>query len=188
MLADGERDAEQGLDALDPKQGIEHLGVIDVGQPDRPALGRDPAGEALPQRNPDALFHLLLETDRRAGDELAPVGVDEEDGDRVDAEDRADPFEELAQQCVELEVGEAGVDDRLYVLDPDPHGPLRVERLCVREPDRNTVGSLLEQPHVVAGEVALLQRANVDDADRPAVDDQWDTDQAPDSPDGGSVG
>ena len=77
-------------------------------------------------------------------------------------------------------MGEAGVDDCLYVLDPDPHGPLRIERLRVRETDRDTVGSLLEQLHVFGGEVALLQRANVDDTDRPAVDDQWDTDQAPD--------
>ena len=48
--------------------------------------------------------------------------------------------------------------------------------------DRNTVGRLLEQLHVVPGEVALLQRAHVDDTDRPAVDDQWDTDQARDPP------
>ena len=182
VLADGERDAEQGLDALDPEQGIEHVGVIDVGQPDRPALGRDPAGEALPQRDPDALLHLLLETDRRAGDELAPLGVDEEDGDRIDAEDRADPFEELGEQRVELEMGETGVDDRLHVLDPHPRRPLRVERLRVGEPDRDTVGRLLEQLHIVPAEVALLQRAHVDDTDRPAVDDQRDTDQARDPP------
>ena len=53
---------------------IEHVGVIDVGQPDRPALGRDPAGEARPQRDPHALLHLLLEADGRAGDELTPLG------------------------------------------------------------------------------------------------------------------
>ena len=156
MLAHRERDAEQGLDALDPQQRVEHVGVIDVGQPDRPALGRDPAREALPERNPDALLHVLLETDRRAGDELAPLGVDEEDGDRVDAENRADPFEELGQQRVELEMGEAGVDDRLHVLDAHPRRPLRVERLRVRERDRNAVGRLLEQVDVVPREVAPL--------------------------------
>ena len=67
-----------------------------------------------------ALLHLLLEPDGSAGDEVAPLGVDEKHGARVDAEDRADPVEELRQQRVELEVGEARVDDRLHVLEPYP--------------------------------------------------------------------
>ena len=69
---------------------------------------------------------------------------------------------------------EAGVDDRLHVLDAHPSRPLRVERLSMRERDRNTVGRLLEQVDVVPREIAPLERAHVDDADRPAGDDQWD--------------
>ncbi len=37
------------------------IGVIDVGNEDRPPLGRDPPREAPPDRDPDALLDLLLD-------------------------------------------------------------------------------------------------------------------------------
>ena len=73
--------------------------MVDVGEADRPALGRDPAGEPLAERNPDPLLHLLLQPDGSAGDQVAPLGVDEKHSARVDAEDRADAVEELASSA-----------------------------------------------------------------------------------------
>ena len=50
----------------------------------------------------------------------------------------------------------------------------------MRERDRHAVGSQLEQIDVLPGEVAALQRADVEHADRPAVDDERDADHAGD--------
>ena len=44
--------------------------MIHVGNEDRDALGRDPAGEAPAERNPHALLDLFFDSLGRACDEL----------------------------------------------------------------------------------------------------------------------
>ena len=44
--------------------------MVDVGDEDRDPLGGDPAGEALADRDPNALLDLLLDPLGRARDEL----------------------------------------------------------------------------------------------------------------------
>ncbi len=127
VLADRERHAEQGLDPLLAQERVVHVGVIDVREADRPALCCDSAGEAPAERDPNALLDLFLDADGSTGEEVPPLGVDQEHRARVDAENRADPVEKLVQKRIELEMGEAGVHDRLHVLDPPARRPLRLE-------------------------------------------------------------
>ena len=83
---DEQRHAEQRLDALLAQDRVEDVGVVDVGEDDRPALGRDPAGEAAAERDPDALLDLLLDPSRRAGDELVRRLVEQQERARVAVE------------------------------------------------------------------------------------------------------
>jgi hypothetical protein len=64
-----ERHAEHRLDALLPQDRVPDRELVDVDHA-RPPLGRDPAGEALAERDADALLDLLLDPERRARDEL----------------------------------------------------------------------------------------------------------------------
>ena len=93
----------------------------------------------------------------------------------------ADPVEQLVQKRIELEMGEAGVHDRLHVLDPPARRPLRLEGPGMRDRDRDAVGGQLEQVDLVPRELSPLQRADVEDADRPAVEDERDAGEAGDS-------
>ena len=81
--------AEQRADPLLAQDRVEDVGVIDVGDEDRDALGRDPAGEAPADRDPHAALDLLLDPLGRARDELLRLLVEQQNRDRVDV--RAPP-------------------------------------------------------------------------------------------------
>ena len=98
LALDDQRDPEQRLDALLAQDRIEDVGVVDVGDEDRDALGRDPAGEALAERNPHAALDLLLDPLGGAGDELLRGDVEQQDRDGVDRERLLDADQELVEQ------------------------------------------------------------------------------------------
>ena len=108
-----ERDSEEALDALLAEHGIDLVGAADVAEHDRPALGGDSAGEPLSDRDADALFHLVLEADRRAGDELASGLVEQEDGGGVRLEHVPDPRQQLGEELIEVKVRQGSVGDEL---------------------------------------------------------------------------
>ena len=65
-------------------------------------------------------------TDGRAGDEVAPLGIDRSTAHVSTPRIGSDPVEQLVQKRVELEMGEAGVHDRLHVLDAPARRLLRL--------------------------------------------------------------
>ena len=71
--------------------------MIDVGDEDRDALGGDPAGEALADRNPHAALDLLLDPLGGARDELFRPRVVQQDRDGVDVQRLLDADQELVQ-------------------------------------------------------------------------------------------
>ena len=98
---DEQRHAEQRADALLAQDRVEDVGVVDVGDVDRPAPGRDAAREARADRDPDAALDLLLEALGGARDELLGVVVEEQDGDGVDIEDVLGARQQLVEQGFE---------------------------------------------------------------------------------------
>src|SRR5436305_1385266 len=115
--AEGEASNQQGeaqhrLDPLLPEDRVVDFVGVDVDH-HRPRLGGDPAGEARPEWDPDALLDLLLDAERSACDELVGVLVEQEDRAGVCLEDVPDPLQESLQQLVEAEMREGRVGDRL---------------------------------------------------------------------------
>jgi hypothetical protein len=176
---DDQRDAEQGLDALLAQDRVEDVGVVDVVDRDRALLGGDAAGEAAAERDLHALFDLLLDPLGRA--RVQPVALEQEDRDGVDLEDLRDPLEQLVEELLLREVGERRVGDLLdrSQLAGDELRCLarvalvRVE-LRLRDRERGAVGGELQEVAVVVGELARGEAADVQDADHPALGEQWD--------------
>ena len=61
VAADEERHPQERLDPLLAQDRVEHVGVVDVLDDYRMSIRRDPAGETLPDRDANTLFHLLLD-------------------------------------------------------------------------------------------------------------------------------
>jgi uncharacterized protein YndB with AHSA1/START domain len=113
-----ERGAEKRLDSLLAENRVQDVRVIDVLDGERPPLGGDPAGEAAADRDPRAPLDLLLDSLRRARDELVRALVEQEDGARVGSEDLLDPVEQLVEEVLEREVRERRVRDALQLQQP----------------------------------------------------------------------
>ncbi len=122
-----ERDAEKAADPLLAEDRVEDVGILDVGDDDRAALGSDAAGEPAADRDADALLDLLLDPLRRAGvQHLGVVVLDEEERRGVAVEDLGDALEQRGEEVVKPEMGERGLRDALQRgerdarLDPLP--------------------------------------------------------------------
>jgi hypothetical protein len=98
---DEQRHAEQRAHALHAQDRVENLGVVDVGDVDRPAARGDAPREAPADRDPHAALDLLLETLGGACDELLRVVVEEQDGGGVDAQDVLGARQQLVEQRLE---------------------------------------------------------------------------------------
>ena len=113
-----QRDAEQRLDALLAQDRVEDVGVVDVGDGDRAALGGDAPGEAAADRDADALLDLLL--DALGGARVQRVALQQQDRHRVDLQDLGDPAHQLLQEVLLGEEGERGVGDPLQRVEDLP--------------------------------------------------------------------
>ena len=91
--------------------------MVDVGDVDRPAARGDAAGEAPSDRDPHAALDLLLEALGGACDQLLGVVVEEQDGDRVDAQDVLGARQQLVEQRLESQLGEGRVGEPVDVLE-----------------------------------------------------------------------
>ena len=80
--------------------------MVDVRDEDRHPVGGDPAGEALADRDPDALLHLLLDPFGGASDELLRRLIEQQDRNRVDLKRLLHPIQQLLQQLVQAELGQ----------------------------------------------------------------------------------
>ena len=101
-------------------------------------------------------------------------------------EDLRDALEQHAQQVLEREAGERGVGDALQRIDDGAVGLRRAARSRVvehRVVDREggAVGGDLEELGVGVGELARRERADVEDAEDPALDQERDAEQRPDA-------
>ena len=114
---DQHRDAEQRAYALHAQDRVEDLGVVDVGDVDRRAAGRDAAREAPADRDPHAALDLLLEALGGARDELLRLLVEEQDRGGVHAEDLLRARQQLVEQRLERELGERRVREPVDVLE-----------------------------------------------------------------------
>ena len=83
--------------------------MIDVADVDRDALGGDPSGESLADRDPYPLLDLLLDSPRGTRDELVGVAVEQQDRDGVDVECVSHPVEQLVEQFLEPQLRERGI-------------------------------------------------------------------------------
>ena len=124
--------------------------MIDVGDRDRPPLGRDPAREPAADRDPHTLLDLLLDALRRARVQL--VALQHQDRDGVDRHDLGDPPQQLLQQLLLGQVRERGIRHPLQRRQParGALGRLACEALAsedalVLDGERGAVGGELEQ-------------------------------------------
>jgi hypothetical protein len=109
---DDERDAQQALDALVDEDAIGHCALADLVEDHGRALGRHPAREPRPDRDPDALAHLLLQPGGGRRDQLSPGGVEQQDCSRIGVQDLLRAIEELGEQLLELQVRQRRGSDR----------------------------------------------------------------------------
>ena len=109
LTLDDQGDAEQRSDSLLAEDRVEDVRMVDVLDEDRDAFGGDPSGESFPDRDPDPLLDLLLDSLRCARDQLLGLFVVEEDRDRVDRQRAANPEQQLFQQILESELRQTGV-------------------------------------------------------------------------------
>ena len=116
LALDEERHAAERLDPFLAQDRIEHVRVIDVVEDHRPALCGHAACESAAERDPHAALDFLLDPDRGAGDELAPLFVEQEDRARVRLEQLGRSLEERAQELLQIEVDERSVGERLQSL------------------------------------------------------------------------
>ncbi len=91
--------------------------MIDIGDEDGDALGGDPPGETLAERDPHPLLDLLLDAAGGAGDQFIGRRVVEEDRHGVDAEGLANTFEQFLEQGVEAELGQRRVAQAVEIAD-----------------------------------------------------------------------
>ena len=166
LAGDEQRHAEHRLDSLLAQDRVEHVGVLDVGEDHRLALGRDPAGEPRPtgMRTPRSTSSSIP-TAARATSSFASSSS------RSTAHVSAWRMSRMrgsstANSSVELEVGERRVRDRLHILDLLSRPALRLERPCMLDRDRRAVAGELQQVDVVVVERPEDQRPDVEDADQ----------------------
>ena len=148
-------DAEERAETLLPEDRARVLDAGQVLEEHRLPLGGDAPGDAAAHRDADAVRDLLLQPMGRPDGELSTVLGEQEDHDGVGRERLADPVDQLAEQVVELEVGERRVGHALEV--PEPPGirlDLGPHRLLAR---RQPLGPLLGRAED-AGERADHQR------------------------------
>ena len=124
---------------------------------------------------------LLFDPYTRARDELVAFSIEQEDRARVDVEDELDPREQLGQQLVELEIGERSVRYDLHAFEPPARLALRLEEGCVVDRQCGAVGDELEEVDVVLRELARSEAADVQHADRHALDEQRHAEQGLDA-------
>jgi hypothetical protein len=118
LAARHQRHAEERLDPLLAQDRVEDVGMVDVGQEDRLPQRRDPPREALAERDPDALLHLLLDPDRGARDQLVGGPVEQQDRAGVDGEDVVRSLEQRRQELVQLQVRQRRVREELQAAKP----------------------------------------------------------------------
>ena len=90
-------------------------------------------------------------------------------------------LEQLGQQLVLGQVGQRGVGDALERLQAQAGVALLREQVRVLDGERRAVGGELEQLAVVGRELARGQAADVQHAERPALDEQRDAEQRADA-------
>ena len=91
---------------------VEDLRVVDVGDVDRRALGRDSPGEAGSDRDADAALDLLFEAFGGTREELVSGLVEQQYRDGVDVEDLLGAHQQLVEKHVERHLGKRGLASR----------------------------------------------------------------------------
>ena len=132
--------------------------MIDIRQEQRLPLGRDPTREAGTERDPHPLLDLLLDPNRRPGDQLAALGIQQQDRHRVDLEQRLRPLEQGRQQVVEAQMRKRRIGHKLH-----PPQPLGVAQFGLA---RQGMDDSLRRLPLLSQTVDLVLRA--DDAQEPA--------------------
>ena len=176
-----ERGPKHRLDPFLAQNRVEDVGPVDVVEDHGPPLRGDSAGKPAPERDPDALLDLFFDPDGRPRDELLGVFVQQQDRAGVGAEDLADSREQHLQQVFELRVREGDVGHHLQALEPPAYRPLGFEQAGVFDCQRRPVRRQLKKLDVVLRERPRLERADVQDAEGLAADEQRDAAQRLDS-------
>ena len=116
--ADGERHAHHRLDPFVVKDRVEHIGMVDVVEHDRPPLRSDAPREPPPDRDPYTALHLFLDPDGGARDELTCRLLEEQDSGSVGVEHLLRSLEQRAEKLLEPQVRERGVCELLQTSKP----------------------------------------------------------------------
>ena len=154
---DEQWNAEQRADTLHAQDRVQDLGVVDVGDVDRPAARGDAAGEAPSDRDPHAALDLLLEALGGARDQLLGVVVEEQDGNRVDAQDVLGACQQLVEQRLEGQLGQGRVGEPVDVLELAAR-LVQAQLAAGAQDDMALAGGRNEGLGVVGGQAPTLDR------------------------------
>ena len=133
--------------------------MIDIAEHDGSALGSHAAGEAAAEWDADAALHLLLDPDRRAGDEFIRLRVQQQHRACIHVEELAHPQEERGEQLFEFEMRKRGIRQCLE--------PAKTLRVLMPRHDRSlTIASTLRR---VARGLTAHKCVNLGRSDEPSA-------------------
>ena len=179
-VSDDERHAEQGLHAALAQDRVEDVRPLDVVEDDPPAIGRDPARKAASERDAHAALDLLLEPEGRPGHQLVRVLIDQQHHAGVDVENRPDPRQHHPSSSSRPRWVSATSVTAWMCSSRVAGRALRLVQACVVDRDRGPVGHHLQQLDVIRVERAGNERADVEDAYDPRLDEERHAEQRPD--------
>jgi hypothetical protein len=138
-----QRHAHQGLDSFVQQNRVEHTGLIDVVQDDRPPLGGDTASETPADRDPDALPDFLLQAAGCGRDQLTPRAVQQQQRHGVGVQDLPHPAQQLGEKVIGVKMRQRRIRNRPDVPERVLRIWWRAQRRCHEErlPPRAPAGT-----------------------------------------------
>ena len=109
---DQQRHAHQGLNSFFQQNRVEHIGVINVVQDDRPPLGGDTASETPADRDPHALPDFLLQAAGCRRDQLTPRAVQQQHRHGVSVQNLFHPAQQLGEKVIGVKMGQRRIGNR----------------------------------------------------------------------------
>ncbi len=161
--------------------------MIDIVDPDRPPLSRDPPREPLADRDLHPPLDLLLDPLRRTRTQRHARLVEQQDRRRIGPQDLRDPLQQLTQQLLLRQIRQRRISNALQRpqaaigrLRLHPCPPLLLVERGVLDRDRHPIGRQLQQITLIIGEQPSLQAAHMQHPQHPILRQQRNPQQRAD--------